>query len=319
MQESQKTLPSDRTGPKDEAYTLPILTRLKFSFVRGFYILLAWCFSLSGLYYFSRFWGWCEWAINYKRRRKFKAYIRSLLGDSISERELSKATREHICRVRCDKTFYTILDKLPRQKIINRIHWTGREYLDQSVARGKGTYILFSHHGSHHVGGLLLALQGYKKLAAVRDPDESPLRQFVQDCFAQSFPEFRDEVQIFMAGEFPRELFRHFQNNGILGTGLDVSRQRSETSRTITVQLFGQPQTWLTGTVNIALRCGATIIPGFFLSEPRFHFRYLFYPPLCDPDASQDDPETVQTVMKAYAAGIERHVWKYPEHVSKAR
>ena len=42
------------------------------------------------------------------------------------------------------------------------------------MARGRGTYILFSHHGSHHVGGLLLALQGYKKLAAVAIPKKAP-------------------------------------------------------------------------------------------------------------------------------------------------
>ena len=125
----------------------------------------------------------------------------------------------------------------------------------------------------------------------------------MQDCFARTFPEFRDEVQIFMAGEFPRELFRHFQANGILGTGLTYPAS-AQGARTATVQPFGQPQEWLTGTVNIA-RAGATIIPGFFLFLSRgFTSATFFIRRSVNPKPARDQPQTVQQVMDAYAAGI---------------
>ena len=62
-------------------------------------------------------------------------------------------------RIRCDKLFYLIFDKLPREKILNRVRFFGQEVLDEALQRGHGAYVTLSHYGSHHVAGLLMALE----------------------------------------------------------------------------------------------------------------------------------------------------------------
>lgn len=320
MTPAQPLSPARPTAqPEPLAPELGWATRAKFAFVRGYLYTLYCLFGLWGLYRFSRFWGVCEALINHHWRRRFGKRLERVFGPGLAAADRWRHTREHICRIRCDKAFYTILDMLPRQQILARVRWTGREHLDRSVARGKGTYILFSHHGSHHVGGLLLALQGYTRLAAIRDPQEGALRRYVQEQFMRSFPEFREHCTIFTTATSPRDLFRHFDGNGVLGSGLDVDHKRQDNARTATVTVFGQPHEWMTGTVNIALRTRSTILPAFILSEPGYHWRYLFHPPLADPDTAANDDATVQAVMDAYAAGIEAHVRAYPEHISKTK
>ena len=298
---------------------LPRLVRFKLGAIRGFHHLLLRVLGLGALYVLARGFGTLEYLLSGSRRKRFGRRLERVFGRELPAAERRRHTRNHMARIRADKTFYTVMDLIPRDRLGALIQWTGREHLDASIARGKGTYILFSHHGSHHVGGLLLAMAGYRDLAAIRDPHESPLRRYIQEQFAQTFPEFRENCRIFMAGTFPRELFRHFKKNGVLGSGLDVDRIRGENVKTARVQLFGQEHEWMTGTVNLALRTGATIVPGFVLSEPGFRYRLLFKPPLCDPDQSKDDEATVQRVMEAYARGIEEHVQRYPEHISRTK
>ena len=135
-----------------------------------------------------------------------------------------------------------------------------------------------------------LALMGYK-VAGVREPREGALRRYVQQKYEESFPEFSD-VKIFRSDAFPRDLYRCFHENRMLGTGLDVERIRSSKQKTIQVEMFGKQREFLTGTVHVALRCGATIMTGFMVCQPYYHFHFLVSPPLADPSTAKDTPET---------------------------
>ena len=68
------------------------------------------------------------------------------------------ACRSYFVRTRCDKVFYLIFDKLPREKILKRIHLCNLEIFDDALAQNRGVYICMSHVGSHHVCMLLMAL-----------------------------------------------------------------------------------------------------------------------------------------------------------------
>jgi len=298
-----------------EQASLRLLTRLKFALARGFLLALAWLVGLRGLYLFGQAFGTCEWLINYRLRRRVRERLRYLLGERISDKDLSRAVHRFFMRVRCDKIIYLIFDRLPREKVLERIHFEGRQYVDEALQRGKGCYVMMSHHGAHHVAALLMALMGYN-VAGVRDRKESALRKYAQAKYAQTFPEF-SRLRMFYADAFPRSLYRCFRENFVVGSALDVNRDRGKHLRTVDVTLFGRPHRFLTGTLHIALRCGATILQGFVISCKDFHFRLVVTPPLIDPDEAVDSAETVRTIMQRYASGIERHVQAYPCHISK--
>ena len=210
---------------------------------------------------------------------------------------------------------YLIFDRLPKDKIIRRMRWYGREHLDAGFARGKGVYVAMAPVGSHHVAALLMSLVGYKT-AVVRDRKEGASRRYIQQLYEQSFPEVRD-MKVFYSDSFPRDIYRCFANNYLLGSALDVERVRGLNLKTQAVTLFGEPRDFLTGTMQIALRCGATILQGFIVSGKNYYFHLHVSPPLVDPATQADDPDNLAAAMQAYADGIADHVRQHPDHLSK--
>ncbi len=305
-------------APPAAAPELALLTRLKFMLVRGFLYTWARCFSLKGLYLLGVAFGTCEYLVNYKRRRRFYEHLHRVFGTHatrLDARQQRQACLRQFARTRADKLFYLIFDKLPKAKILKRIRYHDRHIIEDALKREKGIYLCLSHTGSHHVLILLAALLGYK-VAGVRDRNEGALRRYVQQKYEETFPEFR-EIRIFFADSYPRDLYRCFKDNFILGTALDVGRDRGGHLRTATVTMFDQPREFLTGTMQIALRCGAPIIQGFVVSRKNFYFHLVPKGPLVDPDTQTDSPEILQAAMQKYADNIAEHLLEYPDHISK--
>ncbi len=295
---------------------LPVFVRAKFGIARAF--LAGWlgAFGLTGLYKFGQFFGVCEWLINYKLRRRYRERLQAIYGDhKLDSGEIRRLTRQWFMRLRCDKLFYMIFDHIPREKVLARTEFVGRQNMDQGLARGKGVYAAMPHVGTHHVAGVLMAILGYK-VAGVRDRKEGTLRLHMQEVFARRYPEVA-AIRIFYADEYPRDLFRCFHDNYVLGTALDVDRQRAPHHKRQKVRIFGQEREWLTGTLQIALRCGATIVPGFWVSLPNYYFQLIAHEPLVDPDTARDEPQIVAEAMQRYADLIEAHIRAHPDHLSK--
>lgn len=304
--------------PRGDEKRLGWFAQVKFGAVRWFLSAWAQTFSLRGLYLFGRFFGQCEYLINFKRRARYRRELERVFPDGLSRSRENEIIREYFCRTRCDKLLYLIFDRLPRDKILRRIRFHGREILDAALARGSGVYVLLSHVGSHHVAGLLMALLGYR-CAGVRDRNEGPLRRYIQQKYSETFPEFA-AIRVLYADSFPRDIYRCFRDNMVVGSALDVSRVRGLNLKTCPVQIFGETREFLTGTLQIALRCKATIVQGFVVSRPNFYFRLIVGPPMHVPSDGQaaEDPELLASLMQKYATGIEEHVREHPDHLSRA-
>jgi KDO2-lipid IV(A) lauroyltransferase len=292
-------------------------TRAKFGLVRWFLLLWTRVFSLRGLYILGRYFGTIEYLINFKRRARYRRELRRVFPDGSGPRQEKRAVRAYFQRTRCDKLFYVVFDRLPKEKILRRIKFHGRQYLDAALARGNGIYVMLSHHGSHHVAGLLMALLGYK-CAGVRDRNEGASRIYIQQKYAETFPEFA-AIRMLYADSFPRDIYRCFQENRVVASALDVSRVRGGTLKTCPVRIFGETREFLTGTLLIALRCRATVAQAFVVSRPDFYFRLIVQPPLHVPGGGPDAdlPDRVAELMQRYADGIEAHVREHPDHLSR--
>ncbi len=305
--EARRYLPERRVG---------WLSRAKFGLVRWFLRLWVRAFSLRGLFCLGQYFGTAEYLINFKRRARYRRELRRVFPEGLPPGRQNEIVLRYFRRTRCDKLFYLIFDLLPREKILRRIRFHGREHLDAGLARGCGVYVMLSHHGSHHVAGLLMALLGYR-CAGVRDPHEGALRVYIQQKYAETFPEFA-AIRLLYTDSFPREIYRCFQENRVVGTALDVGRPRGASLKTCPVEIFGQRREFLTGTLQIALRSRATIVQGFVVSRKNFYFQ-LVVRPLYVPRGAGDDrrPELIAELMQKYADGIAAHVREHPDHLSR--
>lgn len=294
----------------DDAVGVSVWERVTFECARSVIWLLVRVMGLSGLYRVGSWLGTAEWAINFKRRKRFAKQM-----ERIRLRRTRGACRRYFVRTRCDKLFYLILDKLPRQRLLDCFEIGSRDLLDSGLERGRGVYIALSHLGSHHILWMLLAASGYPS-AGVRDRKEGAIRRYARQKFEQTFPDFK-RVRTFYSGDFPRDIFRCLQENSLLGTALDVQRVRDPRLRTIEVDFCGRKQNYLTGTLQIALRCGSTILQGFIVSGPNFRYRLELLGPLVDSSVAKDTPEVLQEVMQVYARHIEDFMRRHPCHVSR--
>jgi lauroyl/myristoyl acyltransferase len=291
------------------------IDRVKFMIVRAFLYAWARCFSLKGLYLFGRFFGFCEWMINLRRRRRFYARLRHIYGGDITKKELQSHCLQYFQRVRCDKLYYLIFDKLPKEKILKRIKFHDREVLHEALSHNKGVFVALSHCGSHHVAGLLMALLGYK-IAGVRDRNEGSLRRYVQERYAETFPEIR-AIKLFFADAFPRDLFRCFEEGYVVASAMDVDRTRGKHLKTAPVRIYGHERPFLTGPLQIAMRRGAPVIQGFVISKKNFYFHLVPKPLLGPGSGEKEDPELLAQTLQNYAGNIEQHVREYPDHISR--
>jgi Kdo2-lipid IVA lauroyltransferase/acyltransferase len=310
---SEKTEKTENDQRGFERSELSLFTKFKYMFVRGSLLLIVKLAGLDGLYRFGELFGSIEFGLQYRKRFRLYRRVEEVLQGPVPLSKKWHIVRRQMCRVRCDKMIYTIMDRIDRKELLGRFEITNRQYMDEAVAQGQGTFFMFSHQGSHHLGGILLTLSGYP-IIGLRDPNESPLRLYVQEQFERNFPEFKD-LQITASDSFARTFFHAFKKNSIVAAAMDVWRDRG--GRTAKVQIFGQEREFLSGMTYIALRSHSPVVVGFMLSLPHYHYRLIFHPWLSDPEKDQDTPDTVQRVMQQYAQTIENHVKEHPCHISK--
>lgn len=311
---TEKPLKPAETRRKARASEVSWFTSVKYMAIRIWLLLIVKLTGLNGLYKFGVFFGTCEYLLQYKKRKRMYNRLTEIFGQPLPPSRAREVARKQMCRIRCDKMIYTILDLIDRQTLMDRFSMEGQEHLDKAVQRGKGTFFMFSHQGSHHLGGILLTLSGYP-LIGLRDPNESPLRLYIQEQYEKRFPEFRD-LQITPSDSFARSFFRAFRTNKIVAAAMDIWRDRGNV-RTVKVKIFGQEREIMSGMTHIAMKSHAAILVGFILSLPNYNYKIILTPWLTDPDKDAESDAAVAQVMQEYACLIENHVKTYPEHISK--
>ena len=292
---------------------IPLYTRFRIGFVRSFLMLWIRCFSLSGLYLLGRAFGTIEYLTDYRRRRRVRVALHDMFKDDYPASWYRHMSRRYFMRVRCDKMFYTIMDRIPRAKLMNRIKIKGRKHVDAALSKGNGAYIALCHFGSFHVAGLLGALSGYD-IVGVRDPKESHVRRYIQKKYQETFPEVA-RMKLFYSGQFPREIYRQFRAGGLVASLLDVGRIRGQHLKTCAVRIFGENREFLVGPVQMAIRSRAPTIQSFVVSRKNFYYQMIATPPLCEPTGQEDEEKLLPQVMQRYADGVEAFAREHPDHL----
>ena len=271
--------------------------------------------SLRGLYHFGRIFGTAEYLINFKKRRRFAKALAHILERKPTGTERRKWTHDYFMLTRCEKLFYLIMDRLPRDKAASLLTISDEPLLKECLARGNGVYYGYAHLGTQHVGGMLLSLKGYR-VAGVRDPNESSIRRYVQDLFDRRHPDIQRTNMIY-SGTFPREIFRCYRAGCIVGSAVDVKQLRNQNQKAEWIEVFGQKRPFLTGPLHIAIRCKAPLLHGFVLPEPGFRFRFLIVGVLLDPETIEDEEREVADALRVYAAQMVKVLKERPSLVTR--
>ncbi len=271
--------------------------------------------TVRGFYHFGRLFGTLEWLINYKRRRRVGTVLETVLGRDVPTSRRRRAVRENFMQTRCDKLFYLVFDRIPREQLVSLLSIGNKQLLDDAVARGCGVYMAMSHHGALHVIAMLLALADYKT-AGVRDLREGAMRRFVQERFDRLYPEFQ-RMRVLFAHSYPREIYRCLKDGYMLGSAMDAGRLRGEHQRIEVVRVFGQERGFLSGPMRIAIRCRAPVLQAFVVPERNFRYRLEIVEQLIDPEQVGEEDAAIERAMQTYARNVETHARSRPSLVTR--
>lgn len=179
-------------------------------------------------------------------------------------------------------------------EFLKDVRVTGRQHLDEALARERGVILVSGHFGNWEIGGLALAGLGYPiEGLALRHRDERIERLFEER-------RRRHGLQVHSAEGNFRFCYRILQKNGILGMNTD----RLYFGQGTEVKFFGRDLRMPSGAARLALKTGAPILPAFFFYENDRSSALEIDPPLKGADE--------KTLVQAFADSLKARIRRYP-------
>ena len=185
------------------------------------------------------------------------------------------------------------LPHMSRAELLRSVEISGREYLEEAIARGRGVIFASSHIGNWELGAVMVAQLGYT-LHAVAGVQ---LNRWLSRAVRETKSEL--SIQTISPEDGFRKLLRALEQNDPVALVVDGDVFHHGT----TVEFFGRESRFPAGPGVLAQRTGALIICGYGERLSPGHFRVVLEKPL-DPAAFA----TAAELNQAVASTIERHI-----------
>ncbi len=238
-------------------------------------------------------------------RTRSIANIRIALGDGLSPGEIGGVARQSL------RNFFRACVEIgvavvaTDAKLKAEIPIVGRKNLDMALGKGKGVLLLSAHLGNFFLIGCRLALEGVPTFVLVNQPRDGRFAELMDDY------RLRVRQKTIHARPRPRalrELTEVLRHNQIAVMIADEYRRGSG----IEVPLFGKTVIARRGTVSLALRTGAAVVPAFMVRQADDSLRLVIEPEL---ELARDERNAaaVRENTIRITRWLERTVRSYPE------
>jgi lauroyl/myristoyl acyltransferase len=189
------------------------------------------------------------------------------------------------------------LPHLTREELLRSVKVTGREHLEQAVARGRGVVLTGTHVGNWELAAVVLAHWGYA-LHAVAGVQ---LSRWLTPAVRETKSELA--IHTIAPEDGFRRLLRALEHNDLVALMVDGDIF----SHGVPVDLFGRELSFPSGPGVLAQRTGALIICGYCERLGPGRFRIVMEPPL-DPAAFPDTASLIAAVARTSERHIREHL-----------
>ena len=197
--------------------------------------------------------------------------------------------------------------RMPRIRKDNVDRWMRYEGLENyklAVRNGRGTLCLTAHLGNWELSAFTHAIHGHPMYVMVRKLDNRYLDRLLDRYRALTG---NQPVRKHGAG---RVVLRAMRANEVVGILAD---QNTLGEDGVFVDFFGVKASATSGVAKVAMKTGATVVPGFaFWSEENRCHTLKFYPPV-EMIRSGDDEKDLVTNTQRCQAAIEQAIREHPE------
>jgi len=243
--------------------------------------------------------------------RKDLSYdISKILPDRYNHRELSHVAKRSI-EINLNRHLEDLFLGCVTKEFLNEIVAVeGKQFLDQSQQRGKGTIILLSHFGSFLMVLPALAFMGYPTNQLVGPPLLEGQRKIYQKIFQAREREYSALPVRFLRSDLHmKQVFKVLKNNECLAIAFDGREGYSW----ITVNFLSRKSYFSAGPVKLAHKTGATILPTFIVRQRDGSHKLIFEKPFVLMN-TPDKKDFLLLNTQRLAQIFEKYIREYPTH-----
>jgi KDO2-lipid IV(A) lauroyltransferase len=205
---------------------------------------------------------------------------------------------------------YMTMHRIEKNNIHNYIEIgeIGGENLLHAMKEGKGVICVTPHLGNWELGGIVLALRGYKLNAlSLRDTNDriSKFREHIR------FKNMINSIYIDSDNIYTiTNVISALRRNEIVAALAD----REDSSRTIEVNFFGRRTNFPAGIAYLALASGAPIVPVFVVLRNSGKYQGIIEKPIRFDNCNASMRDAVIKIgVQEMASVFERYIREYPD------
>lgn len=257
-------------------------------------------------YLFTRGMARFAWLIRLYHKTVFKN-LNLALGKEKSEEELKRIARGAYHNLARYGVEVLRCYRLSQETIDGMFTIEGKENLDRALARGKGVMTVSGHLGNFMLMGTKLVQEGYPLGVLYREVRDKKVARLIKDM--------QKGINIHSIPALPahravRKSLRWLRKNKILY--LQQDRNFFEDRGAIWVNFFGQPAATAPGTVILAKRSGATLLPMFIVRKKGNKGYTIVIDPPVELELTGNKEKDILVNTQKFTKIIEDYVRRYP-------
>lgn len=240
--------------------------------------------------------------VSRKRYKVAYANLKSALGKDYKPKELKRILRKTYANIGQGIVDLFLLPKIDKKYIERYIRFENFDIAKEVLKKKKGLIFLTAHFGTWEISHAAMPYKGLPYKGIAREQKPYHLNELLNH-YRQLHG-----CKIIMKGPAVKEALRTLRSNGIVGMLVDQDAGR----KGIFTNLFSRPTSWNYGVMEMALKTGAIIVPGFAIREKGPFIRFkMFNPIMLREDI--DKEEAITDGFRQYASILEDMIKKYPE------
>ena len=240
-----------------------------------------------------------------RRKRIALANLRLVFGKQKGEKEIETIYKQ--CLVRTVTSFIESVKFcfLPLAVARDRVKMVGKRYLDEALKRGKGVIISGLHLGNFPLLALMLAAEGYPIAVIIKKPRNRYIAQMYTSMTERISVGFIDGGKRRQAAQ---QSLKQLRGGGIVYIVMDQNPPYPD----IMVDFFGYPVPSFKGPMVLAMRTGATILPGFIVYDKGWRHKLVIENPFSIKTTGNQERDIAHNLARLMKL-TEGYIEHYPE------
>jgi lauroyl/myristoyl acyltransferase len=268
------------------------------------------------VYLISRIMGTFLYHVANNKRSKLERELIFIFGNKLCDKKKGEFVKEAFRILMYNKLEVLLFPILNENNISSFATCSGLENLDSALSRGKGAMLLFAHFGANQMIMPAIGYNGYEmsqlSAPAVVWIDKLPNKKFTKIGIKILETQWKHELSlpvthVSIFGSL-KKAFLCLKRNEVLGVAMDGGGGRNS----VLVDFLGKKALFYTGSIEIAMRTGCTVLPTFMIRNKSGVNELIIEPPL-KILRSDDENATIKNI-RLFIAILARYVSKYPDH-----